>query len=54
MIYYIIVFLLLISILLALWSLKRQGELQELKTVKKDLKKSRIIFAYSSSSEVSK
>jgi hypothetical protein len=54
MIYYMGFGLLIISVLLALLSLRKQKELEELKTVRKELKKSRVIFTHHSSSSVSK
>lgn len=49
----IIFIIALISVLLALWSLQRQKKLEELKDVKKDLHKGRVVYDSSSSREVS-
>jgi cytochrome oxidase assembly protein ShyY1 len=53
MIYQVIAVILLVSVLLALWSLQRQKKLEELKDVKKDLHTGRVIYDSSSSKEVS-
>lgn len=49
MIYFIIIGLAILSIVMALWSLQKQKKLDELKVVKKELKKGRVIFNHSSS-----
>jgi hypothetical protein len=45
----VIAFIAIISFLLALWSLKKQNHLAELKRVKKELMKKKIIFQRDSS-----
>lgn len=48
MIYLIAVSILIVSVLMALWSLKKQKKIEEVKVVKKELKKGRVIFNQSS------
>lgn len=51
MIFQIVAIILLISLLLAVWSLERQKKLEEVTAVKKELKQSRVIYDSSSSKE---
>lgn len=51
MIFQVIAIILLISLLLAVWSLERQKKLEEVAVVKKELKQSRVIYDSSSSKE---
>lgn len=53
MLFQTIAIILLISVLLALWSLDRQKKLGELKHAKKELHQGRVIYDSSSSKELS-
>jgi hypothetical protein len=53
MLFQVIAIILLISILLAVWSLHRQTTLDELKVAKKDLAHNRVVFQRDSSKESS-
>jgi hypothetical protein len=53
MLYLILFILLILSILLAFWSLSKQKKLKEMEFVTKELKKKRVIYDHSSSSEES-
>lgn len=44
MFFYIIIVLLIISVLMAFWSLFKQNKLEGIKEVKKELKRKRVIF----------
>lgn len=44
MFFFIIIALLIISVLMAFWSLSKQNKLEEIKGVKKALKRKRVIF----------
>lgn len=45
----VIAIIILLSVLMAVWSLERQKKLEELKHVKKDLDKGRVLYDSSSS-----
>jgi len=47
----VLLLLLLISILLAIWSLTKQRKVKEVEFVNRELKKRRVIFDHSSSSD---
>lgn len=53
MLFQVVAIIILISILLALWSLERQKKLGEIKVVKRELDKGRVIYDSSSSKEAS-
>lgn len=53
MLFQVIAIIVLISILLALWSLNKQKKLKEVASVKHELDKGRVIYDSSSSKEVS-
>lgn len=53
MLFQIIAIIVLVSILLAFWSLEKQKKLEEIKGVKKELNRGRVIYDSSSSKEVS-
>jgi membrane-anchored protein YejM (alkaline phosphatase superfamily) len=53
MIFQVIAIIVLVSVLLAVWSLEKQKKLEELKEVKKDLSQGRVIYDSSSSKELS-
>jgi cytochrome oxidase assembly protein ShyY1 len=53
MIAFILILLLIISVALAFWSLKRQQKVKEIDFVNRELKKKRVIFDHSSSSDES-
>jgi len=48
---FVIIFIAVLSVLLAVRSLKRQGKVEEIKNVKKELKRKKIIYHKDSSSE---
>lgn len=41
---FVIIFLLLVSVLMALWSLRKQGRLDEVHSAKKELNRGKVIF----------
>jgi hypothetical protein len=53
MLFQVIAVILLISLLLAVWSLHRQNKLDELKVAKKDLRQNRVVFQRDSSKDSS-
>lgn len=53
MLVFSLIFLLAVAIAMAFWSLKRQRKVKEIDFVNRELKKKRVIYHYSSSSDES-
>lgn len=53
MVAFFLIFLLVIAVAMAFWSLKRQQKVKEIDFVNRELKKKRVIYHHSSSSDES-